>query len=165
MMLEIIAPIFLAGRPGARLTGLLHRQAGPNTLLRRIRALPTNAPQTSPRLLDMDGFTFRRGHVYGTVLTGIETGRCVGVLPDRTGKDFTAWLRQHPEPKPWHRPPRGRRRLGSLKRPGPPADDGCTQPLVAAEALGRTPMTATTAPTTHSTPATEAAVCTPFMNA
>ena len=46
-----------------------------------------------PRTGDL---ALRKGHVYGTVLVGIATGKVIGVLADREAGTVADWLRAHP---------------------------------------------------------------------
>lgn len=94
-MLERIA-LALAGRPAARLTRHLSIPASANSLLRLVRGLPDKQPETAPRVMGVDDFAFKKGHVYGTIILDVETGERVDVLPDRTSETLSAWLRDHP---------------------------------------------------------------------
>jgi transposase len=93
--LEKIA-LALAGRPAARLATHLSVPTSANSLLRLIRRLPERRLGVAPRVLGVDDFALKKGHVYGTLLLDMETGERVDVLPDRTAETLTAWLRVHP---------------------------------------------------------------------
>jgi transposase len=86
----------LAGRPAARLATHLSIPTSANSLLRLLGKLPDRRHGTAPRVLGVDDFAFKKGHVYGTILMDMETGERVDVLPDRTADTLTAWLRDHP---------------------------------------------------------------------
>ncbi|WTJ87723.1 ISL3 family transposase [Streptomyces sp. NBC_01538] len=93
--LEKIA-LALAGRPGARLAAHLSIPTSANSLLRLVRRLPDKHVGAAPRVLGVDDFALKKGHVYGTIMLDMESGERVDVLPDRTAETLTAWLRAHP---------------------------------------------------------------------
>ncbi|MEW2120273.1 ISL3 family transposase [Streptomyces sp. NPDC005474] len=93
--LEKVA-LALAGRPGARLAAHLSMPTSANSLLRLVRRLPDKQVGAAPRVLGIDDFALKKGHVYGTIILDMETGERIDVLPDRTAETLTAWLRAHP---------------------------------------------------------------------
>ncbi|MFK4150334.1 ISL3 family transposase, partial [Streptomyces sp. NPDC004065] len=87
--------LMLAGRAGSRLAEAFAVPVSRSTLLRLIRAVPEPEPP-APRVLGMDEFALRKGHVYATILVDIETRRPVDLLPDRTVETVRSWLAAHP---------------------------------------------------------------------
>ena len=86
----------LAGRAGARLAAVLGIAVHRSTLLGLVAALPEPESSTAPEVLGVDDFALRKGHVYGTVLAGIATGKAIGVLADREAGSLADWLSAHP---------------------------------------------------------------------
>jgi transposase len=85
----------LGGEAGSRMGRLLHIQVSADTLLRLMRQ--TEAPdRTTPRVLGVDDWAWRKGRVYGTILVDLEQQQVVDLLPDRESASLANWLRDHP---------------------------------------------------------------------
>lgn len=87
----------LGGEAGARLAERLALPLSPDTLLRLIgRTGSRAAPSSTPRVLAVDDWSWRRGYRYGTILVDLERNTVVDLLPDRRAESLANWLRQHP---------------------------------------------------------------------
>ncbi len=96
----LLAIVFeLGGRAGAaRLAAELGLVVGRDALLRRAKSAPL-AGISKVRVLGVDDFAFKKGHVYGTVLVDLERRRVVVdlLLAERSQESLVAWLKDHPE--------------------------------------------------------------------
>ena len=84
------------GELGERLVPKLGMCGSGPTLLRRMRAVCIPPPK-SVRILGIDDWAWKKGQTYGTILVDLETRRPIDLLPDRSTKTVSAWLRRHPE--------------------------------------------------------------------
>jgi transposase len=65
-------------------------------MLRTLRGQSHPTTTSSPRVLGIDEWAWKKGHRYGTILCDLEAGRVVDLLPTRDAETVAAWLRQHP---------------------------------------------------------------------
>ncbi len=66
-----------------------------DTLLRTLRRRSAPTP-TSPTVVGLDDFAWRRGHRYGTIVCDLEQRRTIDLLADREIGTVMAWPKDHP---------------------------------------------------------------------
>jgi|SRR5450756_1599677 len=84
------------GSAGARLAQQLGIVADGSALLRGLRQRTRPFPSSSPRVLGIDDWAWRKGQRYGTILRHLERGEAIDLLPDRSVDSTATWLRAHP---------------------------------------------------------------------
>lgn len=85
----------VGGEEGSRLLKLLRMPTSPDTLLRLVRRMPEPA-RSSPRVVGIDDWSFRRGMTYGTILVDLEKQEPIDLLPECNAESIACWLLDHP---------------------------------------------------------------------
>lgn len=85
----------LGGNGGSRLASLLGMPVGRSTMLRIIYN-SADTEVSTPRVLGIDDWAFKKGHTYGTILVDLEKRKPIDLLPDRKVDTVKRWLEAHP---------------------------------------------------------------------
>jgi transposase len=85
----------LGGEAGARLGRLLNIPGSSDTLLRLVKQ--TELPvASSPRVVGIDDWSWKRRLRYGTLICDLENNTPIDVLSDREVETVSAWFEKHP---------------------------------------------------------------------
>jgi len=85
----------LGGEAGARLGRLLSIPGSADTLLRLVKQ--TELPVvSSPRVVGIDDWSWKRRLRYGTLICDLESRKPIDVLPDRSVETVSAWFEKYP---------------------------------------------------------------------
>ncbi len=85
----------LGGEAGVRLGRLLSIPGSADTLLRLVKQ--TKLPvASSPRVVGIDDWSWKRRLRYGTLICDLESRNPIDVLPDRSVETVSAWFEIHP---------------------------------------------------------------------
>lgn len=85
----------IGGQPGARAANKMALNVSPDTLLRRVRTA-AHSEHSTPNVLGVEDWAFRRNKTYGTILVDLELHKVIDLLNDRNWQTLAQWLRQHP---------------------------------------------------------------------
>ena len=80
----------------SRLNPDFNLKASASSMLRRAHEAIITNENIAPKIIGVDDFAFQRGREYGTIIVDHEQGKVVDLLPDRTSKTLTKWLKSHP---------------------------------------------------------------------
>jgi transposase len=85
----------LGGEASARLGKHLSIPGSPETILRLVKGTELPAA-SSPRVVGIDDWSWKRRLRYGTLICDLESSRPIDVLPDRSVATVSAWFENHP---------------------------------------------------------------------
>ena len=85
----------LGGEAGASLGKQLSIPGSPDTILRLVKGADLPAA-SSPRVVGIDDWSWKRRLRYGTLLCDLESGKPIDVLADREVETVSAWFERHP---------------------------------------------------------------------
>jgi transposase len=86
----------MSSEAAARHVGTMGMPASASTLLRLQRHTAIALLQ-SPRIIGIDDWSFRKGHVYGAVIVDLERHRPIDLLSDTKAETFATWLEDQPQ--------------------------------------------------------------------
>lgn len=85
----------LGGEAGARLGRKLSYPGSPDTILRLVKGAELPAA-SSPRVVGLDDWSWKRGLRYGTLICDLENKKPIDVLADRSVETVSAWFEKRP---------------------------------------------------------------------
>jgi transposase len=93
-LLELIG-LVIGGQPGSRVANKMALKVSPDTLLRRVRTA-AKSDHSTPKILGVDDWAFRRNKTYGTILVDLELRQVIDLLNGRDAQSLSDWLAKHP---------------------------------------------------------------------
>jgi transposase len=87
--------LLMGGNGGVRLCRLMNMPVSSSTLVRLIYQQPIAQPST-PKVIGIDDWAFKKGLLYGTVIVDLEKNRIIDLLSDREASSVENWLKDHP---------------------------------------------------------------------